>query len=345
MATAIRTIRPVGHEDRLTLVEHLDELRTRLIISLIAIAVAFAFCFWQNHAIIKIVNKPLEQQTISSAKNNSGSGGLQQLQSLQVSEAGTLRAVADSNGQTAAALDRLAATSHDAAARAELRQAASVSRSAQLSLTRYAATLPKHVSGKEPITLGVGEPLTETIKVTGYAAILLALPFVLWQLYGFVLPAFSPSERRVAFPLMCTVPLLFACGVAFGYFVVLPPAIHFLQGFNNQNFDVLVQARQYYSFELLVLLGLGVFFQVPIGILAVTRMGIVTPRQLKKNRRYALLVIAVLVAILPVDPITMIISMVPLLALYEGSIQFAALVDRRAQRRERAAGPDIDENP
>ncbi len=334
MATAVRTIRTIGHDDRLTLVEHLEELRTRLIVSLIAIAVCFGFCFWQNHEVLKIVNKPLESQTISSAKNSSGSGGLQQVQATQVTEAGTVRTMAAASVSEANAFDRLAATTRDPAARAEFQQAAALARASAVSQLNYAATLPKQVTGKEPITLGIGEPLLETLKVTGYAAILLALPIILWQLYGFVLPAFSRSERRVAFPLMCAIPLLFCAGVAFGYFVVLPPAIHFLQGFNDQNFDVLVQAKQYYSFELMVLLGLGLFFQVPIGILAVTRMEIVTPRQLKKNRRYAILVIAVLAAILPVDPVTMLISMLPLFVLYEGSVQLAALVERRARRRE-----------
>ena len=90
-----------------------------------------------------------------------------------------------------------------------------------------------------------------------YFALLLALPLILYQLYAFVLPAFSPRERRVALPLMAMVPFLFIGGVLFGYFVVLPPAIKFLQTFNSSSFDVLVQAKQYYSFVALTLISLG----------------------------------------------------------------------------------------
>ena len=78
--------------------------------------------------------------------------------------------------------------------------------------------------------------------------------------------------------------------------MVLPPAIDFLQNFNDDSFDILLQARDFYSFELLVMMAMGALFQIPVGILAATRLGVVTPRQLRKGRRYAFLVIAVIAA-------------------------------------------------
>ena len=102
------------------------------------------------------------------------------------------------------------------------------------------------------MTLGVGEPFTATFKVAAYAALLLSLPMLLCQLYAFVLPAFSPRERQVALPLMLMVPFLFIAGVVFAYFVVLPNAIEFLQNFNDDNFDILLQARDYYRFSILL---------------------------------------------------------------------------------------------
>ena len=94
-----------------------------------------------------------------------------------------------------------------------------------------------------------------------------------------------------------------------------------------------MQARDYYKFSILVLAMMGALFQLPILILAVTRMGILTPRQLRKNRRYAILVIAIVAALLPGgDPVTMILMMLPILFLYEGSILLAAMLDRRAAR-------------
>ena len=131
--------------------------------------------------------------------------------------------------------------------------------------------------------------MTATLTVAGYAALLITLPLLLYQLYAFVLPAFSPREREVAVPLMVFVPFLFYAGVVFAYFVVLPAAVSFLQNFNDDSFDILLQARDYYKFSIMVLAAMGVLFQMPIVILAITRMGILTPTQLRQNRRYAIL--------------------------------------------------------
>src|ERR671930_560790 len=117
-----RKIRPVGHEDRLSLVEHLDELRTPIILSLVAFGVALGLCFWQNHLLLRIVNDPL--------------------------------------------------------------------------------------NGRKPLTLGVAEPFTTTFTLSAYAAILISLPVLLYQVYAFILPAFTPGERRVALPLLLMVPLI-----------------------------------------------------------------------------------------------------------------------------------------
>lgn len=245
-----RRVRPVAHEDRLSLVEHLDELRTRVIVCAAAFGVALALCFWQNHLLLEIASGPLPSDH------------------------------------------------------------------------------------KELLTFGVAEPFTTTLTVAAYGAILLSLPVVLYQVYAYVLPAFSDTERRVALPILLIAPLLFLAGVAFAYFIVLPAAVKFLLSFNDSQFNVQVRARDYYSFFSTTMLAGGLIFQLPLAILAVTRMGIVRVEQFSANRRYAYLAIAVLAAALPgVDPITMLIEMVPLLALYELSILLA-----RAFGRPRAAG-------
>jgi sec-independent protein translocase protein TatC len=139
-----------------------------------------------------------------------------------------------------------------------------------------------------------------------------------------VLPAFSASERRVALPVLLLAPVLFLTGVAFAYFVVMPAAVNFLLGFNDSQFNVQVRARDYYSFFSTTMLAGGLVFQMPLAIVAITRLGIVSVDQLRANRRYAYLAIAVLAAALPgIDPISMLIEMVPLLALYELSILLA----------------------
>ncbi len=245
-----RRVRPVSHEDRLTIVEHLDELRTRLIVCLAVLGVALALCFWQNHLLLEIASGPLPSQH------------------------------------------------------------------------------------KKLITFGITEPFTTTLTIAAYGAIILCLPVFLHQLYAYVLPAFSAAERRVILPILLLFPFLFLAGLAFAYFVVMPAAVKFLLNFNDSQFNVQVRARDYYSFFSTTELACGIVFQMPLAILAVTRLGIVSVEQLTKNRRYAYLAISIVAAALPgVDPVSMLLEMVPLLVLYELSILLA-----RAFGRPRESG-------
>jgi sec-independent protein translocase protein TatC len=312
MATALR---PIRHDDRLSLVEHLDELRTRIIVCLAGFLVAFGLCFWQTDRILEIMDRPLERSAFT-----------------QGSEDPLERAAAFQQAEKRLFLQWEVLSRE--MARADELSPALRERWAQLSLqARATADAAPTASGRRPVTLGVGEPFTVTFRVVGYAALLLSLPLLLYQAYAFILPAFSPREREVALPLMAMVPFLFVGGVVFAYYFVLPNAINFLQNFNDDNYDILLQARDYYKFSIMVLMVMGILFQVPIGILAITRVGIVTTAQLRHQRRYAILVIAILAMLLPgQDPVTMLMMMVPLIVLFEGSILLASLLDRRAAR-------------
>jgi sec-independent protein translocase protein TatC len=240
-----RRVRAVSHEDRLTLVEHLEELRSRLVVSLAIFGVALALCFWQNHLLLEIASDPLPH------------------------------------------------------------------------------------AHRKLLTFGVTEPFTTTITVAAYGAIIVSLPFVLYELYAYVLPAFSDAERRIVLPILLLAPLLFLTGVAFAYFAVMPAAVHFLLGFNNSQFNVQVRARDYYSFFSMTMLAGGIVFELPLAIVAVTRLGIVKVEQLSANRRYAYLLISIVAAALPgVDPVSMLIEMVPLLLLFELSILLARVLGR-----------------
>jgi sec-independent protein translocase protein TatC len=136
------------------------------------------------------------------------------------------------------------------------------------------------------------------------------------------------------------IPVLFVAGVLFGYFVVLPGALRFFQNFNSGEFNVLVQANQYYHFAAVTLLAMGLAFQVPVGILAATGAGVVSPRQLRGNRRYALLACCAVAAFLPGDAVTLILETVPLYLLFEGSLLLATLAERRRARGGRAHAPE-----
>jgi sec-independent protein translocase protein TatC len=313
------TLRPVSHEDRLSLVEHLDELRTRLIISLVAFVVALGVCLWQSDTVLNIVNHPLETATA----HRSSKDPLEQADIYQ--------------RQVGRALGTLVPVLEDAVRNAKTPAERARAEAAITSAAKAADMVPK-ATARRPVTLGVGEPFTATFRVAAAAALLLVLPILLYQAYAFVLPAFSPRERQLALPAMLLVPFLFIAGVAFAYFLALPKAISFLQNFNSDQFDILIQARDLYSFSIMVMGVMGLLFQVPIGIVALTRTGIITTAQLRSGRRYAFLIIAVIAMLLPgQDPVTMLIMMVPLLVLYEGSILVSALLDRRAARAMRRA--------
>jgi sec-independent protein translocase protein TatC len=180
------------------------------------------------------------------------------------------------------------------------------------------------------VTLGVTEPFTSTITIAFYASLLLAMPMLLFQAYAFVLPAFSPGERRVALPLMLMVPVLFIGGAAFGYYVVLERAVQFLQNFNDDSFDILLQAKDYFKFAVLFVAGVGLLFQIPVGVLVLTRLGVVRPQQLARNRGYVILVIAIVAAVATPtpDPFTMSLAMGPLIVLFELSILLARWLER-----------------
>ena len=182
----------------------------------------------------------------------------------------------------------------------------------------------------------MGEPFTTTITVVFIFALIFSLPVILFELYGFVLPALNPNERRAVRPLLMAVPFLFAAGVAFGYFIVMPAAVRFLQNFNSGQFNVLVQANQYYQFAATVMLAMGLVFQVPVVIVGATRAGLVTPRQLRRGRRFALVACAAVAAFLPGDAITLLLETAPLYVLYEASILVASFVACRDATRERA---------
>jgi sec-independent protein translocase protein TatC len=147
------------------------------------------------------------------------------------------------------------------------------------------------------------------------------------------MPAFEPEQRRRMLPVTLAIPILFAAGVAFGYEVVLPASLHFFQNFNSDQFNVLVQASQYYKYVATILLAMGLLFQVPVAIVAVTRAGIITPRQLRRNRRYAVLACGLVAAVLPGDAITMLLETLPLYLLFEFSVLVATIAERRSPAR------------
>ncbi len=330
MPSAIRiptTVRPISHDERVSVVSHLDELRTRIIVSLLAVSVAFGICFWQNNRLLHLIDTPLAHSTQAQVKAGHGPlGATYQVQLGARDVAVQLRSVV---------------SILDAPGQRQSPAAAAALQHVGVGLAGDIKRLSAPAQGDRPVTLGIGEPFTTTVTVSLIFALILSLPVLLMQAYGFIMPAFEPGQRRLLRPLLWAVPFLFVIGVMFGYFVVLPAAVHFFQNFNSSQFNVLVQASQYYKFAATTMLAMGLLFQVPVGILAITRAGIITPRQLRKNRRYAIAACGVVAALLPGDAITMLLETVPLYLLFELSVLVASIAEKRAQKRERAVEPDI----
>jgi sec-independent protein translocase protein TatC len=188
--------------------------------------------------------------------------------------------------------------------------------------------LPAHVG--KPITLGVAEPFLTVMKISLFGGLILAAPVILWQFWGFFAPAVDQrQERRVLYFVFFAAGLL-AGGIVFGYFVALPAAVHYLTNFDKSEFNIQLRAKDYYGFTTMVLLAMGIVFELPVFVLSLVRLGILSTRQLRSNRRTGYFIIAVVAVALPgVDPITTVIETVPLWVLYEASIWLSVLMERR----------------
>jgi sec-independent protein translocase protein TatC len=250
---ALRTVkrwlpRRLTHGEEATLVEHLDELRSRLIISLVFIIPAFLLAFAFHEQIIEWLMKPLPDD------------------------------------------QRL-------------------------------------------VTLGVTEPFTTSVKVSFIAGLALAVPVLLWQVWSFLAPAVEPHFQRVVLLFIALGTALFACGVVFMYYVVLPRALDFLTTFDDDLYDNQIRASYYLSFVSWTLLAGGLAFLMPIFVLGLVRLRVLTSSQLRSNRSIAFVGLLVFAILLPtVDPVSLAFEVVPLVLLFEASIWLSVLMERRWQR-------------
>ena len=237
--------RRLVHGEEATLVEHLDELRTRLIIALFAIVPAFALTFAFHERIMEWLTGPLPDD-------------------------------------------------------------------------------------KELVTLGVTEPFTVSVKVSFIAALAIALPIVLWQIWAFLAPALAPRYERVVVLFVILATGLFATGVVFMYYVVLPRALDFLTSYDDNLYNIQIRANYYYTFAAMTLLAGGIAFLLPIFVLALVRLRVVTTQQLRRNRRIAYVLLLVFAILLPtVDPVSLAFETLPLVVLYELSIWLSVVMERR----------------
>jgi sec-independent protein translocase protein TatC len=260
-----RLPRRLQHGDQVTLIEHLDELRSRLVISLVAVAAAFTVTWIFRKTIIGWLNRPLPT--------------------------------------------------------------------------------PEGVD-PQPITLNPLEAFSTSFKVAFLAALAIALPILLWQLWNFLAPAFEATSQAVVVRLVFAATLLFAGGAAFAYWVALPAAIPFLLEFDSDIYDNQIRAGPYYSFAAVSIFGMGILFELPVVILGLVRLGITSSAQLRRNRRIGLGLCIIAGVMLPgVDFVSTAVQTIPILLLFELSIWVSVFFERRwadqiAARREAFASTE-----
>jgi sec-independent protein translocase protein TatC len=241
--------RRLRHGEEATLVEHLGELRARLIVSIVALGTGFAVAFAFHGRLLDWLNRPLP--------------------------------------------DNL----------------------------------------QKPVTFSPIEPFATSIMVSLWAGLLLALPIVLWQLWAFLAPAFEEGRQRSMVVLVTFATVLALGGVLFGYYVILPPAIHFLTNYDSAYFTIQLRARDYYRFVGFVLLGVALAFEVPVFVLALVRLRILSAARLRHTWRVGIFVMVVIGVLLPgVDPVSTILSVIPLVVLYVLAIGLATFLEPRWRR-------------
>jgi len=176
-------------------------------------------------------------------------------------------------------------------------------------------------------TLTVMEPFLVKIKVAFLFGLALSMPWIMYQLFAFVDPALTATERRRAIPLSLLAGVLFASGIVFGYLAILPVSLHWLLGQAGSQFNVLITANAYISFVLFFLLIVGATFETPLVILSLAFLGILSPQTLRREWRIAYMIIAGIAVFGTPDwsPVTMLLVAIPMVLLYEFSLVLCRL--------------------
>lgn len=173
-----------------------------------------------------------------------------------------------------------------------------------------------------PVFLRPQEGLVTYMRVALLSGVILAMPVIVYELIRFTLPALQPAEKRYLFLIVPGASVSFFAGAAFAYYVMLPVALRYLLSFGSEIAEAAWAIGEYVSFVTGLMFWMGVVFQMPLAVFVLSRMHVVNSRMLSQNRKYAVLVIAVVAAVITptADPVNMVLVMAPLLALFEISV-------------------------
>lgn len=195
-------------------------------------------------------------------------------------------------------------------------------------------------------TFSPAEPFMTSLKVWVVAGLLLASPVLFWELWAFVGPAFTGTEKRWFYPVVAATTLLFLGGVSLAYFIVLPKGLQWLLTFGSGNFNVQLRASDYLTFTALFLLAFGAVFEMPVILVLLAKVGVLDDKMMRKYRRYAILANAVIAAVITPsqDAFSMLAMFIPLVVLYEISVWLARLVQPKRESAADGADAGVDDD-
>ena len=205
---------------------------------------------------------------------------------------------------------------------------------------RQVANLPD--SATKITTFSPAEPFMVSLKVWVVGGLILAAPVIIYELWSFVAPAFTASEKKYFYPVVIATTVLFFLGVALAYFLVLPRGLSFLLTFSSGFFNVQLRAQDYFTFMALFILAFGVVFELPVVLVLLAKVGVIDDKFLSKNRRWAVIVLAFSAAIITPsqDAFSMLAMFLPLYILYEVSIVLARFVQPKREDE-----PAVEDQP
>jgi len=193
--------------------------------------------------------------------------------------------------------------------------------------------LAKLPAGGQVIAIGVTSPFFAPVKLAFFAAVMVAVPWLLYQAWAFVAPGLYLRERRLALPLLASAVTLFYAGCAFAYFLVLPLVFGFLTKVTPQGVAMMTDIQAYLDFVLVIFLAFGTSFELPVALVILALLGWVTPKQLRESRGYAIVGVFVLAAVItPPDVVSQLMLAIPMCLLYEVGIVAASWVTPRDRK-------------
>jgi sec-independent protein translocase protein TatC len=188
-------------------------------------------------------------------------------------------------------------------------------------------------AGSHMIAVEVAAPFFVPIKVTMFVSLVIALPFVLYQVWAFIAPGLYSHEKKFAIPLVATSTVLFLIGMAFAYFVVFPVVFHFVATFTPEGVEMNTDIQKYFDFVLALFLAFGLAFETPIAVVILTKMGIVSIKKLKESRPYVIVGAFVIAAIFtPPDVVSQLLLAFPIWLLFELGLLISGFLERPREK-------------